>query len=426
MRNRIRVARSSNAASIIALALMVGPAAGDPASSTNLAGAAESGTARPFPPPERPQSALWSELAPPGRAEQTCVFDSDHRRLVVFGGRVGGGAYGGGRSTNDLWVLSLSREPRWKRLVPLGEPPSPRFGSAGVFDSRQDRVLVFGGEDSSGKRSDLEELSLKGRPKWRQLHPSGSIPPARYRHTATLDPASGRVLVFGGRGETEWGERYMNDLWQLTLAKRPTWSRLDPVGPPPAPRASHSAVFAPDIGGIVVFGGASPKACPPPFACAQQTNDVWLLSLTDPPKWTNLTPRISGEPPCGIQAHGATYDPAGRQMIVIDGYGASGVDTQCFGGIAGVWALSFDDMRWSTLTVASERPRARYFASNVFDLDRRRILVYGGGGGTPYGDVWALNLSPAPSWSHVAPPDGIPPTPYTGRGLLAYDPLRDR
>ncbi len=426
MGTRFRVASWIGAAAAVALALIVGPAPGDPASAATLAGSAERGPACVFPPAARPQNPTWDELGPPARAEQACVFDSDHRRLVVFGGRVGGGPYGGGRSTNDLWILSLGRESRWVRLDASGEPPSPRFGSAGVFDSRHDRMLVFGGKDSSGERSDLWELSLKGEPRWRQLHPSGSIPPARYRHTAILDPATGSVLVFGGWGESELGEWYKDDLWRLTVGKHPTWSRLELGGPHPARRCLHTAVLAPDLGGIVIFGGASPKICPDPLTCAQQTNDVWLLSLTNPPSWTDLTLRISGEPPCGIQAHGATYDPVAKRMIVIDGYGAYGADTPCFGDIAGVWTLSFDQMRWSSLSVTSNRPGARYFASNVYDSDRRRILVYGGGGGTPYADVWALNLTPAPSWARVVPPDGIPPTPYTGRGLLVYDSPRDR
>jgi len=365
------------------------------------------------------QIPRWSELPSPARAEQAAVLDPAHHRLIVFGGRISDGI-GGIKSTNDVWVLQLGEEPRWTRIVPVGESPSPRYGATGVFDPRENRMLVFGGQDSTGLRSDLWALALQGRPKWRLLHPSGPTPAARYRHTATLDPAGRRVIVFGGWGRTGPSTWYLGDVWQLSLSKQPAWSRLEPSGESPSPRSAHLAVLAPDLGGIVIFGGASPQGCPGPLTCAQQTNDVWLLSLTDPPVWTDLTPRITGGPPCGIQAHGAVYDPVERQMVVFDGYSAYGPDTPCFGAISAVWTLSFDDMRWSQVTLPADRPRARYFASTVFDVERRRALVYGGGSGTPYGDVWALNLGATPYWSRIEPPDGIP------HGSIFYDPLRDR
>jgi hypothetical protein len=392
--------------------------------------------ARPAPGPDRPtQGPLhrppgaadleWLELGPPARSEHVSVLDSRHRRLVVFGGRTTE-KYEGAALSNDLWILTLGREPRWERAAALGESPSPRLGSAAVFDPPRQRMLLIGGRDSTGLLNDLWELSLRGRPRWRQLAASGPPPSARYRHTATLDPMNDRVLVFGG-----WDGWHTNDLWQLSLSDPPAWMQLHPDGRTPGPRSMHSAVFVPDLGAMVVFGGAGPVFCPGIFTCAQQTTDVWLLSLSGPPTWTDLTPNITGPAPCGIEAHSVAYDAAAKRMIVIGGYGEYNPGFECFGGIAREWSLSIQDLKWAELVPGPERPRARYFASAVLDSEERRVLVYGGGGGTPYADVWALALDGAPSWSRVTPAAGMPTsTGYSGwSGVpshIHYDGRRDR
>jgi hypothetical protein len=148
-----------------------------------------------------------------------------------------------------------------------------------------------------------------------------------------------------------------------------------------------------------------------------------MLSLKSPPTWTNLTPRITGEPPIGILGHGATYDLAGRRMVVVDGYSDYGADVPYYGRFAGVWSLSLDSLRWSSMSVDGERPRVRDFASDLFDAARRRVLICGGGDGAPYADTWALDLSPSPTWSRVAPEDGVPTAP---RNAIYYDARRDR
>ena len=277
-------------------------------------------------------------------------------------------------------------------------------------------MVLFGGEDSTGFLNDVWELSLSGRPRWRQLHPDGVPPSPRHRHTATLEPVNDRMLVFAG-----WDGWYTNDLWQLDFSKL-AWSRLQTEGPAPPPRAAHTTVIASDGRGLIIFGGAGPVPCPDIYYCAQNTTDVWLLSLSDPPVWTNLTPSIRGPGPCGIEHHAAVYDPAGSRMIVIGGYADYGYNT-CFGGTLDVWALSLQDLRWSQLPSGPES-RARYFSSALYDPEEARILVYGGGGGTPYADVWALGLGSAPSWSKVAPPGGMPS--YYSREGLHYDDRQDR
>jgi hypothetical protein len=89
------------------------------------------------------------------------------------------------------------------------------------------------------------------------------------------------MIVFGGND----GAR-SNQVWTLSsLQSSPTWTQLTPLGTPPSPREHHSAVYDPVGARMIVFGGYD----------GALLNDVWALSLTDPPTWTPLT--TSGTPP---------------------------------------------------------------------------------------------------------------------------------
>ena len=125
--------------------------------------------------------------------------------MVVFGG-VDGSTY-----RNDAWALSLSGSPAWSALAPAGTLPSARYWHTAIYDPVRDRMVVFGGLASSSLRNDVWALSLAGSPAWSALAPAGSLPHARYRHTATYDPVRDRMVVFGGDG----GNGYRDDVWAL-------------------------------------------------------------------------------------------------------------------------------------------------------------------------------------------------------------------
>src|SRR5205814_10488500 len=129
---------------------------------------------------------------------------------------------------------------------------------------------------------DLWELSLRGHPAWRRLSPSGTRPPARYHHTLTLDPVYRRFLLMGGQ---RWVLGNCEDVWELTLSGS-AWSKVSTAGVCPALRAGHSAVYCPDLGGVLVFGGRQPLMVLPPVM-----NDLWLLSTEGAATWQELRPR---------------------------------------------------------------------------------------------------------------------------------------
>jgi len=217
-------------------------------------------------------------------------------------------------SDAPLAVTADAADGAWDSL-----PPTRRCAHSAIYDPVRDRMVVFGGAGDRGYLNDVWALSLAGTPAWTRLTPSGTPPGIRYAHSAIYDPVRDRVVVFGGSP----GAGYFNDVWALSLAGTPAWTQLTPTGTPPSGRLCHSAIYDPVRDRMVVFGGRE--------YWAPLLDDVWALSLAGAPEWTQLTP--TGTPPSARNRHSAVYDPVRDRMVVFGGatYGVNLND---------VWALS--------------------------------------------------------------------------------------
>jgi hypothetical protein len=277
--------------------------------------------------------------------------------------------------------------------------PSPRSSHTAIYDPVRDRMVVFGGGDVSGNFDAVWALSLSGTPAWTHLGPSGSAPTARSSHSAIYDPVRDRIIVFGGNDGS-----LRNDVWALSLSGVPAWTQLTPSGTAPTGRANQTAIYDPVRDLMVVFGGLD----------GTYRNDVWTLSLSGTPTWTNLTP--SGSAPTERSDHSAIYDSARDRMVV-------------FGGTNGfflgdVWTLSLSGTpAWTSLSPSgSIVPRAAHTA--IYDPVRDRMLVFAGSSISALNDVNALSLSGAPAWTAITPSGSVPGA--RSQHTAIYDPVRDQ
>lgn len=177
-------------------------------------------------------SLEWTELsitgsAPPQRCGHTTTMVE--KRLLVFGGRGGGGPIMG-----DLWALKglIEEEnemPGWTQLKLPGQPPSPRCGH--TVTSGGHYLLVFGGHGTGGwlSRYDiyhndcivLDRISVQ----WKRLVTYNEPPPPRAYHSMTC--IGERYLLFGGfDGKTTFG-----DIWWLVPEDDPISKRSLPSPP---------------------------------------------------------------------------------------------------------------------------------------------------------------------------------------------------
>jgi hypothetical protein len=135
------------------------------------------------------------------------------------------------------------------------------------------------------------------------------------------------------------------------------------------------------------------------------------------PVWTRLAPPASPSPHYG---HNAIYDPQRQRMIVYGGGTATGLSSE-------VWELSLGDPpAWSLLGTGGAPPAARIDPEAVFDAADNRMLVFGGQT-DEYGksnDLWALTLSGTPTWTRITPA-GTPPCPRSEFSMV-LDPEGNR
>src|SRR5439155_1684446 len=124
--------------------------------------------------------------------------------------------------------------------------------------------------------NDVWALSLAGAPQWSRLTVSGPGPAARYLHTAIYDSVGDRMIVFGGRDSAA----ARNDVWALTLGAAPSWTQLQPGGAVPGARYGQSAVYDPVRNRMLMFGGSNG---------VDRNNEVWELALSGSTAWTRDT-----------------------------------------------------------------------------------------------------------------------------------------
>jgi len=176
----------------------------------------------------------------------------------------------------------------------------------------------------------------------------------------------------------------------------------------PPQRAGHVAAYDPSSDRVLAFGGTIPSAAYPYYS-----NDTWVLGHDDPANWARWI--TSGDaPPAGSYAM-AAVDPAHDRMLVVSG----GFD---------VWSLNLSQRHWTL--VGAPFPGPNLFGSSVvYDPTRQCLMVFGGDEQLPHGevvynDVWVLDLSATPTWSHLGT-SGTPPSPRY-RHTAIYDATHDR
>jgi len=197
-----------------------------------------------------PVANTWANLdpsgdLPPARGFAGLAWDTTTGRIILFGGSTGG-------YLNDTWAYDPAAN-TWANLNPPGELPAARSAPSLAYDPGSGRVILFGGVgEGNAPLADTWAYDPAVNA-WANLNPTGSWPAARGAASMTLDPASGRMILFGGGvGGVDGGD--FNDLWAYDPAAN-AWTQLSPAGAAPSLRWGSAAFHDPVSGAIVFFGG---------------------------------------------------------------------------------------------------------------------------------------------------------------------------
>jgi Galactose oxidase, central domain/Kelch motif len=385
------------------------------------------------------QSALgqvWTQLSPSGappaaRGSSTGVYDPASNRMIIFGGRDASG-----NNRNDVWVLADadgvgSNPSRWIRLIAddaAGSPPA-RSGHSAVYDSVNNRMIIFGGCSGACAPvlNDVWVLSnangIGGTPAWAQLEvPAG--PAARTNAAAGYDAANNELVVFGGQDGSDNPCSTFSDIWVLQFANglggTAVW--LEAQSNPAIPAGQNGVAAAESGAALSLFGGTGtvngtctvtntlsifvvpeffvvgtsvPQGAVPParsFASlvadtvsgqnllfggvdtsGNYLNDAWNFYGG----WSQIVPKSSL--PTGRSGHAAVLDSVHQRMIIFGGNTASGV-------LNDTWVLHAPELSELTCVAFTGVPtllRAEGISEQTNDL----VLNCSGGAPTPEGEA---------------------------------------
>jgi hypothetical protein len=257
---------------------------------------------------------------------------------------------------------------------------------------------------------------------WTQLAPSPALP-TRSAMASCYDPASGKVVLFGGYDDNT----YKNETWIFDGA---SWSNVtSPVGP--SARAAASMAWDAVSQRVVLFGGYDGK----------YLGDTWLWNgLTG--TWSKATPATSPKAVTGpmlftdpLTGHAIDYGGFDGQFYQSQTWRWTGTTWQALSPAHAPWARSsaavapdeahgtvllfaglasvnpwntwlWDGTDWHEQALAVQ-PLNRYDGRAAWDPQLGKVVLFGGAsGGEPLNDTWTWTGS---AWEELTPPDAPPP-----------------
>jgi hypothetical protein len=288
------------------------------------------------------------------RQSPSLAYDSKSATTVVFGGySTVDSSYH--QDTFEWSGNGMSLTPR----TTGGTKPPPRNQAGMVYDSKRDRVLLFGGYGSGGGMADLwswDQVSGE----WTQITFTGTQPTARYAVWMFYDAVRDKVYVYGNGGGG-----YQN--WEYDPAVNKWLDRT--VTSPPSGVSSRSYFdvgFDSARGKIVELGGYGGNST--------YNTDIWEWDTTTG-VWAQAMPAASSPVPDGRYYHTIAYDSIRRVMLLVGGHvyiTGKTVD------VNDSWEWDPNLSTWSETTPTGVKPLPREQHQLVFNPVRGTTYLFGG------------------------------------------------
>ncbi len=149
----------------------------------------------------------WTEITttpkPPARMSGDMVYTGDNK-LYLFGGK----GQDLGVYYNDLWEYDITADV-WTEISIPGLKPSVRWGHQMDYISGENAIFLFGGHDADLYFNDSWKLTLDDN-NWIKLDPQSDLPPVRWNHATAYDESLDKIILFGGNNTS--GK--FNDTWK--------------------------------------------------------------------------------------------------------------------------------------------------------------------------------------------------------------------
>jgi hypothetical protein len=298
--------------------------------------------------------------APSARQWTQAVYDSRADRIILFGG----GVYVG---TNDTWAFDTDTN-TWELRHPPAAPPA-RMGHGMVYDEEADRVIMFGGVTAwvalcNGYPSELGAVQAASLgDTWAYDFENDTwtdlappIHPApRSQMAMAYDAGSDKVVLYGGAA----GGIGPHDTWTYDYAQN-NWTFMNTPDPAPPQAQIWTAAYDPSLGATVIFGGFAQNG--------GGTDTTWSYDSQDN-RWSRTATSVHPPASDGVQM---TYDSVNNRTVVFGGYSWAPQKTR-----ADLWWLDLTTMNWTEQPQA-DPPEDRVGAAFAFDSQTGAALLFGG------------------------------------------------
>lgn len=221
-------------------------------------------------------------LAPYARSGHAMVYDSRGNRLILYGGKSDDGSFLG-----DTWSWDGKE---WALISKTG--PEGRQSHRMVYTSQG--ILLFGGANKDGMS--LGDTWLLKKNSWEEIGVTKG-PPARRQHTLAFDPGRERTILFGGFDRKEGEKIIYGDTWEFNGIK---WAQVGDNAE--LARDHHAMAYNPKTSTTFLFGGYKDT----------YLGDTWSW---DGEAWQEIGkngPARAGKP-------GMMYDSSSEVMVLFGG-----------------------------------------------------------------------------------------------------------
>lgn len=329
------------------------------------------------------------------RSNASAVFVPQRNEMVVFGGTDSNGR------TNDVWALNVSTG-AWRQIVSNSSSvPAPRHTQNAVYDSANDRMLIFSGQ-GGGLFNDVWAFTFADS-SWTELSANGNttgVPLVRYGGVTEYDSLNSHFVTFAGF--TSSGR--FDDTWTFAPGTM-TWNDVS-QGVFPTKRCLFNSTQAHDRREMLIYGGQG----------TGNFDDIWSCDL-DTYTWTNLTPAVK---PQG--RHFASLIYRGNGEVVL--FGGNRFNQNNFnGGLNDVWSFHLDSLAWTMMGPGGTPPDARTGHVAVYVPAEDKMVIFGGNrtNGNFTDDVWELLFDTATDVEDPRPAKNIALYPNPADASLTID-----
>ncbi|KAJ8007795.1 hypothetical protein DPEC_G00097900 [Dallia pectoralis] len=345
--------------------------------------APQRGKGRPTKTPTAKLSELTSPLVKPSGRWGQSLCPIDPQTAILIGGQ-------GSRMQfckDPMWKL-CTEDLSWLPAETLAEGPTPeaRIGHTATYDPDSQKIFVFGGSKNNKWFNDVHILDTQSW-KWSMVEAQGKVPSLAY-HSCSM--FRGELFVLGGVFPCPHPEPDgCSDSLYIFDPHLSIWYQPIVTGDAPAPRSGHSACVI--QGKIYVFGGWDTPIC---------FNDMYMLDLG---LMEFSTVQTNGSPPSPRSWHGCAL-LSDSTFVVHGGYNGTLAlsDTFTFNTDTNTWAelvhpqLALPRAGHSIITMVLPNQNISPEDNNQnSDHTLKTLLIFGGGDneGNFYSDLTALTVT---------------------------------